>query len=70
MAATSWIKLSFFWTKLVKFEQFPAIGLVISYIFIQLLNDKSMEKKFGMSILNSLQRADGKRNTWKTTGKK
>ena len=29
-----------------------------------------MEKKFGMNVLNSLQRADGKRNTWKTTGKK
>lgn len=36
----------------------------------QLLNDKTMERKFGIDVLNALQRADGKRSTWKTAGKK
>jgi len=35
-----------------------------------LLNDKSQERKFGIQVLNALQRADGKRSTWKTAGKK
>ncbi|XP_013415215.1 afadin- and alpha-actinin-binding protein B [Lingula anatina] len=32
----------------------------------QLLTDRSQERRIGMEILNSLQRADGKRSTWKT----
>ncbi|XP_022087854.1 afadin- and alpha-actinin-binding protein A-like [Acanthaster planci] len=32
----------------------------------QLLTDKNQERRIGMDILNSLQRADGKRATWKT----
>lgn len=36
----------------------------------QALNDKSQDRKIGIDILNSLQRADGKRSTWKTAGKK
>ncbi|XP_063963129.1 afadin- and alpha-actinin-binding protein-like [Lytechinus pictus] len=32
----------------------------------QLLVDKNQERRIGMDILNSLQRTDGKRGTWKT----
>ncbi|XP_033636385.1 afadin- and alpha-actinin-binding protein B-like [Asterias rubens] len=32
----------------------------------QLLTDKNQERRIGMDILNSLQRTDGKRATWKT----
>ncbi|KAJ8040615.1 Afadin- and alpha-actinin-binding protein B [Holothuria leucospilota] len=32
----------------------------------QLLTDKNQERRIGMDILNSIQRADGKRGTWKT----
>ncbi|XP_070562453.1 afadin- and alpha-actinin-binding protein A-like [Ptychodera flava] len=34
----------------------------------QLLTDKTQERRIGMDILNSLQRSDGKRGTWKTSG--
>ncbi|XP_002736564.1 afadin- and alpha-actinin-binding protein A-like [Saccoglossus kowalevskii] len=34
----------------------------------QLLTDKTQERRIGMDILNSLQRADGKRGKWKTAG--
>ncbi|XP_077981248.1 afadin- and alpha-actinin-binding protein A-like [Glandiceps talaboti] len=34
----------------------------------QLLTDKTQERRIGMDILNSLQRSDGKRGTWKTVG--
>ncbi|XP_065070153.1 afadin- and alpha-actinin-binding protein B-like [Rhopilema esculentum] len=35
----------------------------------QLLTDKTLEKRMGMEVLNSIQRADGKRKLWKTGGK-
>ena len=38
-------------------------------LLLQLLNDKTKEKCLGMEIVNSIQRADGKRATW-NKGKK
>ncbi|XP_064625016.1 afadin- and alpha-actinin-binding protein B-like [Lineus longissimus] len=35
----------------------------------QQLTDKNQERRIGMDILNSLQRSDGKRGTWKTGSK-
>ncbi|XP_074642695.1 afadin- and alpha-actinin-binding protein-like [Tubulanus polymorphus] len=35
----------------------------------QALMDKKQEKRIGMQILNSLQRVDGKRGTWKTSSR-
>ena len=36
---------------------------------VQLLNYKTKEKSLGMDMLNSIQRADGKRRTWNTGNK-
>ena len=36
---------------------------------LKLVSDKSQERRLGMSILNSLHRADGKRKTWNKPGR-
>ena len=42
---------------------------VCLYVCVQLVLDKSQERRLGMSMLNALQRSDGKRKTWMKPGR-
>lgn len=40
-----------------------------SLLSLQLVSDKSQERRLGLSVLNALQRADGKRRLWNKPGR-